>query len=171
MKILNVGKRIKHYREENGLTQQQLADKIGVTCEMVSRYERGVNDPYNRINVLAKVLNVDLAELLQKNNNTNFSKEIPLFTKIPKNFEFYIENTNFFYTCPEWIYKKDKKSFAIDIDLVNGEENGVLYVSPRTKPKDDCFVILNKNNYLKLERFQDHKEIIGVLLAKEIRIF
>ena len=171
MKNSNVGKRIKYYREENNLTQQQLADKIGVTCEMISRYERGINDPYNRINVLAKVLNVDLIELLQKDNNANFPKQIPLFTKIPKNFEFYTENTNYFYTCPDWIFKKDKKSFAVDMDLIKGEDNGIFYISPRTKPKRDCFVLGNRNDCLKIERFENQKDILGVVLSKEVRLF
>ena len=60
--LLVVGKRIKKTREENGLTQQELADKIvGMTVQMVCGYEKG--DPIPSLKNLIKIskaLNVSL---------------------------------------------------------------------------------------------------------------
>jgi transcriptional regulator with XRE-family HTH domain len=38
-----VGKRLRHCRLLRGLTQTQLAEKIGVSCQQVQKYERGKN--------------------------------------------------------------------------------------------------------------------------------
>ena len=40
MKNNYIGENIRTYRARANLTQQQLADKVGVSWEMISRYER-----------------------------------------------------------------------------------------------------------------------------------
>ena len=40
-----IGKRIKELRQNNGITQKQLADKIGVVQSAVSQWETGTNEP------------------------------------------------------------------------------------------------------------------------------
>ncbi len=40
-----IGKRIRKYREELGLSQRQLAEKIGVSNGRVSNWEQGLNRP------------------------------------------------------------------------------------------------------------------------------
>lgn len=40
-----IGSRIRKYREENNLTQKQLAEKIGVSNSRVSNWEQGLNRP------------------------------------------------------------------------------------------------------------------------------
>ncbi|TAD88127.1 MAG: XRE family transcriptional regulator [Alphaproteobacteria bacterium] len=39
----HVGQRIRHHRVMLGLTQQQLAEMIGVTYQQAHKYERGIN--------------------------------------------------------------------------------------------------------------------------------
>jgi len=39
--IMDVGKRIKELRKEQQLTQQQLAEKVGITYVQIGRYETG----------------------------------------------------------------------------------------------------------------------------------
>lgn len=39
----SIGKRIKEYRKKKGLTQEQLAEKVGLSTNYVSAIERGVN--------------------------------------------------------------------------------------------------------------------------------
>lgn len=42
-----IGKEIKRYRHEAGLTQKELAEKVGVTQQCISKYEKGgVNYDY-----------------------------------------------------------------------------------------------------------------------------
>ena len=57
MNLKEIGRRIRHYRLLRGLTQEELAKKIGVSWEMVSRYENGRSDPTNRIVFIANALN------------------------------------------------------------------------------------------------------------------
>lgn len=40
-----IGNRIRKYREEFGLTQTELADRIGVSNSRVSNWEQGINRP------------------------------------------------------------------------------------------------------------------------------
>lgn len=40
-----IGNRIRKYREELGLSQKELADKIGVSNSRVSNWEQGINRP------------------------------------------------------------------------------------------------------------------------------
>ncbi len=166
MKLSKVGKRIKYYREESKLTQQELGDRVGVTWEMISRYERGVNEPYSRIEAIAKALNRDIVELLQ-NNNISSSNQIPLFTKIPKGLDFNPNNTTFYYTCPEWILKKDKGVFALDMSLVDSEQEGVYYISPDINPVMSKLVLIQKNQKLFVKEFQNQENIIGTILSFE----
>ena len=168
MKPSKIGKKIKYYREENSLTQQELADKIGVTWEMVSRYERGINEPYSRIKDIAKALNVDLNELLQNNNNASTGNYIPLFTNYVENFD--PDATTFYYTCPQWILAKDKMAFAIDMGITDTNEKGVFYISPRTKPSANDTVIFKKSNKIIVGNFSNQKELIGTVLAKEVKL-
>lgn len=41
--MLEIGNRIKELRKENGMTQTQLAQKIGVATNTVSQYEKGLS--------------------------------------------------------------------------------------------------------------------------------
>ncbi len=41
--LIKIGKFIAELRKENGLTQEQLGDKIGVTNKTISRWETGVS--------------------------------------------------------------------------------------------------------------------------------
>lgn len=57
--------RLRILREEQGLSQRALADKVGVSNSAISVYERGVNTPrFETLDDLAAVLNVDYSYLL-----------------------------------------------------------------------------------------------------------
>ena len=53
--------RIKDLREDNDLTQQQIADMLGTSQTMYARYERGANEmPLRHLCTLAQFYNVSL---------------------------------------------------------------------------------------------------------------
>lgn len=60
------GERIKARREELGMTQTALADRIGESKQTVYKYESGLvsNIPSDKIELIAKVLNVQPAYLM-----------------------------------------------------------------------------------------------------------
>jgi len=65
MENLTMGKRIMMLRKEQGLTQEQLAEKLGVSAQAVSKWENDVSCPdISIIPQLADVLRVSTDELL-----------------------------------------------------------------------------------------------------------
>ena len=73
---MTVGERIKRERKKKGLTQKELAEKLGVSVVSVQRYEaedRGVkSDTLKRI---ADILDIDIYNLV---SDTPTSFEIPM---------------------------------------------------------------------------------------------
>ncbi|MFJ6319723.1 helix-turn-helix transcriptional regulator [Streptomyces californicus] len=62
-----LGQRIAHHRRAAGLSQEQLADRIGVERRTVQRYEAGSRDPrYTDLLLIAAALEADLAELVRE---------------------------------------------------------------------------------------------------------
>ena len=59
-----LGKRIRKFRKEKKLSQEVLAERVGLHYTTISRIERGVsNPPVQTINKIAKALKVSLSEL------------------------------------------------------------------------------------------------------------
>ena len=63
---LSIGKNIKKRRLEVGMTLEEVAKKVGVSRQTLSRYETGVIDniPPHRIEQMAKVLRTTPAALI-----------------------------------------------------------------------------------------------------------
>ena len=63
--FLKIGNNIKKYREINGLTQQQLADKLDMSLNFIGKIKVGYNHPslYTLIDI-AKCLNIQLKDLV-----------------------------------------------------------------------------------------------------------
>ena len=65
---LRIGKRISISRQDKGFTQEQLATKLGITPQAVSRWERGNSIPdIEFLLPLSQLLNVPLEDLLTGN--------------------------------------------------------------------------------------------------------
>lgn len=61
----NIGKRIRELRKKNDLTQEKLADYLGVSYQAVSKWETGISSPdLSLIRPLTKLLHVSADELL-----------------------------------------------------------------------------------------------------------
>lgn len=75
--MINVGKMIAAIRTQRGMSQQQLADKMGLTKQAISNYERGVREPdYVTLEALADVLNVPMGMLMTKDDQETALEEI-----------------------------------------------------------------------------------------------
>lgn len=60
---MSIAQAIKHYRYKQGLTQADLADRIGRTTRSVKRYEKGSTIP--SIEILEKIfVGVDIQKLI-----------------------------------------------------------------------------------------------------------
>jgi transcriptional regulator with XRE-family HTH domain len=171
MEYRDIGENIRKYRNRLDLTQDQLADRVGVTWEMISRYERGESSPLNKLDKIAEALGISLTDLIDDTLGTNY--EIPLFTEIPKNFIFNTENTTLFYNCPKWLIKRDPESFAIDSKLVNSKvidiKQGYIFVSPNSKIGQTDLMLIANDGQLIIEEFKHNGyEPIGKIMMQEI---
>lgn len=57
----DLGKRIKHARELAGMTQEELAQQVGVVLRTVGNWERGATVPQRKLAKVGAVLGVNLA--------------------------------------------------------------------------------------------------------------
>ena len=70
MDLVKIGRFLQELRKEKGLTQEQLAEQMGVARRTVSRWETGSNMPDLDILIeLADLYAVDLRELLNGERN------------------------------------------------------------------------------------------------------
>lgn len=61
---LKFGRQLRRLRKRRDLTQEQLAEAIGVSVEFLSNIERGINAPsFETLEKLATTLEVSVAEL------------------------------------------------------------------------------------------------------------
>ncbi len=60
-----IGQRIREERIKRGMTQSELAKRIGITYQQAHKYERGVNGTsVSRLLQIASILGIDITELL-----------------------------------------------------------------------------------------------------------
>jgi len=60
-----LGQNIKKYREENGLTQNELAEYVNLSREYIADIERGLkNISLKKLYMIADVLNIKCSELV-----------------------------------------------------------------------------------------------------------
>ena len=61
----NIGERIVYLREQQGISQKELAKQLGITAASLSRYENNIYDPKGNIIInLSKILNTSSDYLL-----------------------------------------------------------------------------------------------------------
>ena len=78
-----ISKTIKEIRKNNNLTQRDLAEKLGVTYQAVSKWENGYNIP--DIEILKKICseyNIDINDLLENKIVKKKNKIIPIIIAI-----------------------------------------------------------------------------------------
>lgn len=92
-----IGNFIKKIRIENKLTQKELAEKLGVTFQAVSKWENGKNIPDILIlQEFSRLFNVDINEILSgEANKTQNNKEINNKQKNNNSSSYFITNYYF----------------------------------------------------------------------------
>ena len=70
-KVVDFSERVKILRDSKGLSQKELADKLGMTRSLVSTYENGQKMPtYGKLIKLARVFDVSTDYLLGVENES-----------------------------------------------------------------------------------------------------
>ena len=71
-----IGEKIKELRRKNDLTQEKLADQLGVSYQTVSKWETGVTSPdLSLIVPLARLFKVTTDELFGFDENTDMLRK------------------------------------------------------------------------------------------------
>lgn len=63
--VAGVGDRIRQARMEAGLTQDELADLVGIGMRQIQYYESGESDPYRKLRSIAEATGKSIAWLLR----------------------------------------------------------------------------------------------------------
>ncbi len=173
-----IGNKIRYYRNSRNYTQQRLADKVGVSWEMISRYERGSSSVFNNLDKICDALNVSLSELLIDQNS--FNNRIPLFETasfLPQP----DQNLSLLtYHCPDWLLMMDKNALAlllsknVKINIAGIEINNIIYLSKEQKPTDLSLVFFFIDKGYVIDTYSQFKkkssaQFIGVIVGLEKR--
>ncbi len=74
---MNIGERILKLRKEKGLSQEEVANIIGVSRQTISKWETGESNPdFDKIVPLCDLYNISTDELIRGESNSNVEKNI-----------------------------------------------------------------------------------------------
>ena len=168
-----LGNKILEYRKRNGLSQEQLADKINVTRQTISNWELGETQPNSeQLKMLSKEFSISIDELLDNDiknislSKTNVQKHskskylkiflICIVIIILGIFILYINKNNF--------KRKDKIIDKTIICNLYGEDHifNIKYYEADGKIKE-----LGKDLYFKdileLDKYDDVNQILNII--------
>ena len=135
---MSVNEKIRLIRETKGLTQEQVAEKLGISPTAYGDFERGDNDPrLSKLQKIAEILEMplsDLIDLSDKGNLTiNFSNQEN--RKSPKN-KICISSSNAELKEQLLIHELQKKELAMkDREIDNLREIIALLKRELPQPK------------------------------------
>lgn len=144
-----IGKLISTLRRQQGLTQQDLGDKVGVGFRAVSKWERGITLPdIGLINDLSKILGITSDELLagelKKENKTKSKKKtsnIKITISIITTIILIITSIFILYT---------NKTYVYDIKSIDGAD---YYIEGQVTYKNKELSIIVNKLYFKDKEF------------------
>ena len=126
-KISFLGENIQTIRKHRGMKQQELADKIGINMQSLSKIERGVNYPtFDTLEKIMDVLGVTPNELLSGEWKyvNQAEKEVCQFLRIEERLNAELKHghyDNFFDSEEEWLEYELKKLREYITNYINGK--------------------------------------------------
>lgn len=190
MTNLSLGEKIRKYRRESNLSQEELAQKISVSMRTLQRWEKGSDIKFIELKKIAEALNVHVADFYDALHNDSINEikkieedlrkrlvkstlvAIPIFGAVPAG------NTSLFEEKPGWLTVderfikgfKEKDLFCLiakgnclkDAGLFDGDQ---IIVSKTAKAKDGdiCVVRIDEEITCKKTYFQDGKIILETM--------
>ena len=185
-----IGKRIRKYRKDMKLTQDELAKKLNTSKGTISNYETGYRSPrQDDLFLLAEVLNINIDDLFPpREDNKIETHNIPVVSKISagepihaeENIESYIaipnakENTFGLIVSGDSMDKEFKDGDIVIVEkdaVVENGQIGVVHINgynatvKRIKYNDDDIILIpesNNNEHVpKIFNCNDHIHIVG----------
>ena len=151
-KISFLGENIQTIRKHRGMKQQELADKIGINMQSLSKIERGVNYPtFDTLEKIMDVLGVTPNELLSGEWKyvNQAEKEVCQFLRIEERLNAELKHghyDNFFDSEEEWLEYELKKLREYITDYING----------KSIVASDLYPIKEFIQHLKFQKLLDH---------------
>jgi transcriptional regulator with XRE-family HTH domain len=88
---MSVNEKIRSIREAKGLTQEQVAEKLGISSSVYGDIERGENDPkLSKLKKIAEAFEIELSELVDLTDKGNLNVTFNTCTQK----KFYIGSSN-----------------------------------------------------------------------------
>jgi Fic family protein len=148
--FMNIGNKIKEYREKNKMTQKDIAKILGVEPGTISKYESGMIEPnIESIKKLAETFQISIDELLADENDFDVSK-VNVLKVLREQKEMKLKGN---------LYHQTQISFAYNTNHIEGstlteeqtryifETNTILFEGNTVAKVDD---ILETSNHFKL---------------------
>ncbi len=194
-----IGVQIKKARLEKRLSQEELGERLGVTWEMISRYENGRSSARKYLTQLAEILDkpisyffgiseksityeVDqIVEKLRERgigyNSSNENKIILIDDFSILGFERSLKLTRKYYSVPEWLVEKYTGLFALrlsslqDTADLNIEMRDVGFFSKDELPQKGDYVLIQDGRFFKLIKYTPklQQKVLAILLVQEKR--
>ena len=193
-----IGIQIKKARLEKGLSQEELGEKLGVTWEMISRYENGRSSARKYLAQLAEIFDkpisyffgikqgtiaYDVDQIVEKLKEKGVGYDSSMQNKVILvddlsilGFERSLKLTQQYYTAPDWIIEKYTGLFALRLDSVISEElhinkGDIGFFSRDLTPRKNDFVLIQDGRFFKIVKFSSKAKIkpLAVLIVQEKR--
>jgi len=185
-----IGKQIKKARTDKGLSQEALGEKLGVTWEMISRYENGRSSARKYLAELADVLekpvayffgveenvieyNVEKIASALKEKGVGYdsakqNKVILIDNFSILGFEKSLKLTRQYYSAPDWLIEQYSDVFALRLNNVKAEgmnvnKGDIGFFSPSTQPSSGDFILAQVGNAFVVTKY--NSSLKGVVLA------
>lgn len=76
--MVKIGRNIARLRKEKGMTQMEMADRMGISYQAVSNWERGETMPdISKLPELADIFEVSIDQILDNQKGRTSSKTLP----------------------------------------------------------------------------------------------
>jgi SOS-response transcriptional repressor LexA len=171
--IINLGDRIRIARKRAGLTQEKLAEKIGITYPTMNKYERGHRIPSAELLArIAKILGCDPGWLLSGEGSSIEAQPVPalptpVLNKVPEKFPEHVsEETVEYLSLPDvprgafsFVVKGESMSPAIR------DNDYVIFIPKKDIKNGDIIVANNEWGEFILRRYR--KKNSNVLLVSD----
>jgi transcriptional regulator with XRE-family HTH domain len=105
---------IRRVRESKGLTQENIADELGVNKTTIIRWEQESNIKTPALEKLAKAFGMDIGDLYAYHNNPSMLEDPIGYYKIKKKVSVLVELDGSLATLDQWLATLKKLNTAID---------------------------------------------------------
>ena len=175
---MNLGEKILKYRKKGNLSQEDLAEKIGVTRQTISKWELNITCPdINQASMMCNIFNVSLDELAnnlilarmdlqEKQGNKRFKVMISIFVLVLVLFIIETTAISFFYLGRNKNVEKGLNTMVIMCEL-----NNKSYEVAITYDSTNDIIMMDGSDYIFKNIIKDREYTNFVELTSDINSY